>query len=42
VPFRSSDSGLRTWLTVRYPTATQNALAQETLLSLDPRPADTE
>ena len=28
MPFRSSDSGLRTWLTVRYPTATQNALAQ--------------
>jgi len=41
VPFHSSDSGERTWLTVRYPTARQNAVTQETLLSFDPGPADT-
>ena len=41
VPFQSSASGARTPLTVRWPTAMQNVLTQETLLSLDPRPADS-
>ena len=41
LPFQSSASGARAPLTVRWPTAMQNVLTQETLLSLDPRPADS-